>query len=744
MWAETSAKASVWAGVRHRACVGVLALAHVTPGAAQAVLEEVLVTAQKRTESLQDVGLSVTALSADRLEQNPTTNAMDLVNLAPSVSAGENFGFAQIFIRGIGVDNLFNGADPSVAMHVDGAVIGRPAAQMGSFFDLERVEVLRGPQGTLYGRNSTGGSINLITNKPTAELAGYARVTAGNYRKGQVDAALSGPLGTDFVRGRLAAQYDERDGYGTNIFDGSDVDDAKRRSVRAQLQLNPEGAVSFLLSGEYHDEDDHAYSYKFRDVNYPGTTDPGFMASGVRFGGSFATNPRNVNSNVAILNDRETWAITGTLEWRFNDELRMVSLTNRRDFRLRNRFDFDLTQLPLFSEAQPEDSQQFSEELQLHWQSGKIQALFGLYYVSEDLSGRNIQGGTGIDDPYSVPLSSLFVAFDGTVDIEAYAAFANLNYELTDKVSLVLGGRYSDETRKLDTAFNKTPAATVIGFKAERSFSDFTPRVGVELRAIDDVLLYATYSQGFKSGIALTGSISPVLKPETVDAYEVGLKGRFFHDRLQTNASVFYYDFTDLQVGRTQPQLNPAGVPTGGFQTIFENAAAATNQGAEVEVSWAATEALRIDGFIGYLDAKFEDFLTKNPLQANQPTGQIPQQVAGNRMVQSPEWSANLRAQYVFAQASGARVTAAVEGNYKDKIYFTAFNDDRLGQDAVTTLDANVRFASPGERWSVNVWGKNLTDEFIWSSSFPISTSRTIMGTQAPPRTYGITAAFDF
>lgn len=211
---------------------------HGIPGTSlgqESVLEEVIVTARKREESLQHIGIAITSLNGDKLVVAQINNVLDLQTLVPGMTVGENFGVSQLFIRGIGLDNPFAGADPSVPMHIDGAVTGQSSAQLGSIFDLDRIEVLRGPQGTLYGRNATGGSINLITNKPSEKFTGYGRFTAGDYALLQFEGAVGGTVVVDKLLGRIAVKVEERVGYGENIFDGSEIDDASRQSFRGQL-----------------------------------------------------------------------------------------------------------------------------------------------------------------------------------------------------------------------------------------------------------------------------------------------------------------------------------------------------------------------------------------------------------------------------------------------------------------------------------------------------------------------------
>ena len=248
----------------------ICAAAGVVPPAFAAELEEIIVTAQKRDQSLQEVTAAVTALSSERLESAHVNNIEDLQLIVPSMYFGNDFNMAKLTIRGVGSNTSTTGSETGVALHVDGAVVARAEAQLTSLFDLDRVEVLRGPQGSLYGRNAVGGSINLITAKPTEEFSGYGRLSYGDYNYINFEGALAGPLGSDRVLGRIAVKSEDRDGFGENPVTGNDVDDLDRKMARAHLQFNLSDDFDILLSGEYYDQNDRSRALKFRRDAFPG------------------------------------------------------------------------------------------------------------------------------------------------------------------------------------------------------------------------------------------------------------------------------------------------------------------------------------------------------------------------------------------------------------------------------------------------------------------------------------------
>lgn len=280
----------------------------------------------------------------------------------------------------------------------------------------------------------------------------------------------------------------------------------------------------------------------------------------------------------------------------------------------------------------------------------------------------------------------------------------------------------------------------VTDFAASKSFNDFSPQAGLEWRPFSnsDQMFYLRYAEGFKSGVLIPAQISPALDPEHITSYEVGFKGQFSDNSVRLNAAAFYYDYKDQQIARSEI------VPGGGFISILENAAESKVKGLELEFSWLTTEALRFDGYVAYLDASFSDFVTKDPLLANLPIGDVPIQVSGNTLAQSPEWSGKLRSEIRFSMFDYGLANLGLEAVYKDKVNFSAVNNDRLSQEAVTTINADLRITPVDGKWYVLLSGRNLTDEDIYIQSFPFSTSRAIGAISAPPRSYGIMLGYDF
>lgn len=719
--------------------------------ASGAELEEVVVTAKKRQETLQDVNIAVTAISDTQLNNLLINDIEDLQVLLPGVSAGNDFGQAKLFFRGLGLSSSFTAVDPSVAMYVDGAIITRAEAQLGSFFDVERIEALRGPQGTLYGRNATGGSLNLVTKKPTEELEGYGRATWGSHELLQFEGAAGGAI-TERVWGRVAFKSIDRGGFAKNEFNDSEVDDANKQSVRGHLQFNISEDVDFLLSSEWSNEDDAGLVLSFVEETF---ADPNVFVPGR---GGFPEGKRNISSDTEPRNDRNTWAITGTLNWRLDDNWAFRSVTNYRELDVGLAWENDASSIvtddAIFLNF---TSEAISQEFQLSYDSQDLHGMLGFYYIQEDL-GHFQTGGCGslsLNQPTpgcqangSVPR---VMEVRAKQDIEAVAVFANASYALTDEITLNAGARWSYEKRTaLNTVFFNFPdigfTAFTVGnsfedpLRLSDSFNDFSPSVGVEwqpkITLLADTLFYFTYSEAFKSGAILSGFGTNVVDPEEIENYEFGVKTEFFDNRVRLNLAGFYYEAKGLQFDATIP------LPNGTFAQRFENAASQEGKGIEAELVWLITDDLRLLGSGSWLDAAFEEFSSSDP--AAQLGVINVQDLSGNRPRQSPKWTGFLRGEYDLQLANGATVTFGAQTSYRSEQFFTEFNRKNLSQDAYGIIDANVTYTSPSGQILVNVWGKNLSDEFVRSGMFASGGGRVITEALLPPRTGGISVEYKF
>jgi len=766
----------------------------------------IVVTAQRREQTLQDVAASVVAVGADRLSSSQVNSLQDLQTIVPSVNFGNDFNQAKIFIRGVGANTSTTGNATGVALHVDGAVVARAEAQLTSLFDLERVEVLRGPQGTLYGRNATGGSINLITAKPTRDLSGYGRLTYGNYNSIVAETAVSGPI-TEGILFRIAGKIEDRDGYGENPITGSEVDDLKRRMVRGMLQFDFSDTTDLLLTGEYFRQDDHSGAVHYLAPSFPGV--PRLASLGV---GGYASKPRDLASEVDVGTDTKSYSFTGIFTTELSDALAVTNIANYRNFKTSLFQDLDLSAVinSLETNGQPTtvqerriDSEQYSNELQVNYSVDNFDLVVGGFYFHErqrpidnvGLSRRNgmqsnipLLQAAGIDlaeayelcgySPDSVTGGSTVIApkrvcTKSNLGTEAFAIFGQANIGLglltptLDAFTVKLGGRYSWE--KIDS---RNPSIVIAGGGrgpvirhtnqstfVERSFEDFTPEVGLEWQPNRDLMIYYTYAEGFKAGSGENASGSrTIVDPENVQNHEVGIKATVAGG-ISVNLAAYTYDLQGLQLNKTV-----AGGPTG-YTTIFQNAAETTAKGFELDIFGRVTPDFRVSGSLSYTDAKFEDYLTLDPLNpANIMTPGSPaydpvtnpdptafgapgggdMQLAGNMLRNTPKWAFNVHGEYDIPFANGGELTLQGDVTYKSRIYFTEFEREIESSKAYTFVDVGATYRTADDRLSFQVWAKNLFDVDRLSSTFALATGRLLGATYLPPRTYGATVAYNF
>ncbi|KRA84148.1 TonB-dependent receptor [Altererythrobacter sp. Root672] len=763
----------------------------------------IMVTAQKRVQSLQDVGAALTALSADRIASAQVNNIADLQTIVPSVNFGNDFNQAKIFIRGVGANTSTTGSSTGVAFHVDGVYVARAEAQLTSLFDVERVEVLRGPQGTLYGRNAVGGSINLITAKPTDWLEGYGRVTYGNYNALVTEAAISGPI-TEGIRARFAVKTEDRDGFGKNPVSGKDVDDLNRRMARAQVEFDLGRDATFLVAGEYFRQSDASGAIHYLRASFPGVAR--LAPLGV---GGYATDPRDLATESSPGTETDTYSFTGTLDVPLNDALTLTNVANYRSFNSSLFQDLDLSAVinswptngqPTTVQERRIDSEQWSNELRLGLTSEWVNGTIGLFYFNErqrprdnvGLTNRNgmaqnigVLEAAGIDlaeayalcgfSPNGVTGGSTVIAPKrvctwSNLKTEAFSIFGQyevglglFNETLAD-FTVKLGGRWSVEhvesenpsiviTRNgLGPVLRHTAEST----HAEKTFRDFTPELGLEWAPTRDILVYYTYSEGFKAGSGENASGSKtIVDPETIANHEVGIKSSFGR-WLTVNLAGYTYTLDGLQLNKTI-----AGGPTG-YTTIFQNAARTKATGFELDLTSHPMPGLLLSGAVSYTDAHFVDYLTLDPLNPVNIAGGTPYdpmtnpdptaygapgggeiQLAGNDTRNTPRWAWNLHGEYDI-DASIGTFTPNVDVSYKGRTYFSEFMREIESSPAYATVDASLAYETNEGNIRAQLWVKNLFDVFRPSSTFALATGRLLGATWLPPRTFGVTVGYKF
>ncbi|WP_164975641.1 TonB-dependent receptor [Sphingobium fluviale] len=709
-------------------------------------IADIVVTAQKRSERLRDIPIAVSALTSEQLKDAQVNDILSVASLAPGLQVSSALGTARVFIRGIGLTNFAAGGESSVAYHVNGVVVARPTAQTTSFYDLERIEVLRGPQGTLYGRNATGGSLNVITKRPTKEFSGYAEVTLGNYSLMTAEGAIGGQI-LPGLNARLAGRVDRRDGFGKNNVNGGEIDDENINSFRVSLDYVGSDVLGVALTYSRFERNDAGGLFHAIGIGNPLVVPPEIAA-----GGNFAANTRDLDSEVNIKVRNVIDQASGEVTLNIADDIQIKSLTG---YLKQSRFsagDLNATRVQFLRSDNTDNTKQFTQELQLTWDFNNFKTLFGAYYFHEDIfADTHVQGPVA----YTNVLKRPFIVFNGALTSKSYAFFGNVTWNITDQFAFTGGLRYSHD-QKDDAGYQQTPTGAVIPLARHGKWSAWTPRFTLEYKPSNRTMIYGTVTRGYKAGVINIGSAGNPVNPEFVWSYEAGVKTDAFDGALSINADVFYTTISDLQVQR----------PINGT-LVTVNAAKATTKGLELEAN------ARLGGGFGfhlnaaYVDAKYDRFDTANstfaprvgPAPTNTPIDPVCAvpantdsrpgcyyNAAGNYLTSAPKYQAETALSYETEFANGWGLRARVQGIYESKKYFNEFNEAIAMQGETFTLNANLRVNLPGDRLYVNFWGRNLTDEY--ALTFVNVTSRPIghvrLATLAPPRTFGASLGFKF
>jgi iron complex outermembrane receptor protein len=733
-------------------CCSAAALAQTAPAAHdESSLQEVIVTATRRSESVINTPASVSAVTAADLGAGRIQNVADLAEAVPNLSVGNQFGVNRAFIRGIGLTSIDLGGDGAVAFLQNGAQIARPSQQLSGFYDLDRVEVLRGPQGTLYGRSATAGVINMVTKAPGDVLDGYTDLTFGNFATKIFEGAIGGPL-SDMVSARLAAKIEKHDGYGTNLYTGTPVDDRDAQAFRGSVRIKPADhlVIDVIVDYMHENDDDYAFHYFGPTV----TTNAGLPAVAL-FGGKTifdccgTSNPdlRNLWSSVDPTNKRHGIGATTVVEYS-PDNFDLKSITAYRNFTRFNQDDLAVSDAVLYGKnLYDESSESYSQDFTISTKTGGIQWLGGVSFFHERLFGSvkvpTIGLGvtlTGGNCAPRVPTAGVPCDFEdagnywqlGTVTTNAYGVFLQGTYSFTDKLDLTLGGRFSHEQRSGNGSFIFDALGVDVPTDKSADWNAFTPKLLLEYHIDADTLVYGSINRGFKSGVINVGSQNPVINPEFVYAYETGYKQRAFDDRLQFTAAAFYYDYKDLQVGF----VGADSVVT----TV--NAAAAHNYGLETELIAKLTPQLQLNLAATYLSAKYTSFTT-----GDYRNGFAATDVSGNYLDNAPPYTARIGVDYTQPLAgNGGSLRFRAEDSYQGRVYFTEFNNADATQAGYGLINASAGWESNDLHWNVTTWVRNAADKFAIANdiiSAPLYSSVRV-GTVIAPRTYGVTLGYRF
>lgn len=712
----------------------------ITATPAHAQLEEVIVTAQKRQESMQDVPVAVTAISGDSIARQNITGLSDMNNSLPNVQINQfsNSPDSAVFtIRGVGV----NDADPyvgtTVSVVVDGVVVGVNTAALLSLFDIERVEILRGPQGTLFGANTTGGVINVVTRQPTGESGGEGQVAAGNYGRIDANLAYNFPI-TEQLAGKISLLHTSHDGYFTNLLNGEDLGSQDVTSLRGYLQYNRERYDATVIAEYVRTRNGAQPGLNISDETQllfvPGETGPE-----PRF-------ERGQSPGVPDQNHRDTYSLTLTQNWE-TSAADWVSISNYREYDHELYSDDDATTLQLLQTARQTEHWQFSQELRASIDpTPDLRVVAGGFFLTQayDLYQQGVLDGflPGLGQPQTQEQ-----------DNWSASLFAQSYYSLSDRLTLQAGVRVArEETEATSTTANTFAAVpgepasfndpvipgSLIVASGKKDWDNIGYKVGLDYRINPDTMLYGYYARGFKSGgftgrIAIAQDIGP-FDPEFLDTVEVGIKSELLDNRIRTNAAIFYNEYDDMQV------VQSITFPSGANSASIQNAGEANSYGAELEVDAYVNEHLTLSLAVAWLESEYEEYDTRAP---DPTTGElVTTSFAGNPLMNAPEWSGNASATYSTPVAGGTADLFAQVTHSSDKISnYTAFPQERIGE--ITLVNAKLSWSPGSERWTVGVYGRNLLDKeyFLQKQWFTPSFG---IGSMGAPREIGADFRFSF
>ncbi|WP_168072258.1 TonB-dependent receptor [Caulobacter sp. SSI4214] len=694
-----------------------------------ATVDEIVVTAMKRGENLQDVAASVSALSAETLKDRGVSDVKDIAKLVPNVNWGEHFGSALVTIRGVGSTVDSGITEPTVAMYADGVFLPRSTMPSVRAIDLDRVEVLRGPQGTLYGRNATGGAINFVSQAPSRTFEGMANVSTGSRSAFGVSGYVSGPL-ADGVYGRLSGGHDEQDGYVKISPSGKTLGGADINYVRGALRLEPSSGLTIDLAARYEENKAaNGWQQLFTPALIPtaGQT----------------LEPNRIVADQPFAQNSKTTVLSSTVNWTISDKVSLRSITSYVDHKSKVSVDADSTILDGFNTIDfTRPSKSYAQEFNLLGAGDKVQWILGLYYYHEKAGNAlPLRLGTFFAPGFGVPANTVLTA---SVDskTESLAAFADVTYSFSERMRLNLGLRYNHETKDfLQNRIVSIPGVGVVPGSAAyaagpiavgTTSSKLLPKINLQFDLTDNVNSYVQYSKGFKSGGenleggdgGAVGALG-LYRPEGIDAYEVGLKSRLFDRRVIANFAAFYYDYSGLQVTITKP-------PT---TTVVQNADAKI-YGLEGEFSWSLTESLKLDGSATLTHARFNGFSGYDDAQPSLGV----QNLDGKPLPHAPDFTARLGGEYRIDLGEGFLSTLTVRGDvsYSDDVVLRYFGTANDTQKAYWLSSVSAKLSDANRLTELRLYVNNLGDKIYKQNVTYIGAIGAYMGNYAAPRTWGV------
>jgi iron complex outermembrane recepter protein len=676
-----------------------------------AALAEIVVTAEKRSERAQDIPVTVSTLSGEQLTSGKIRNMDDLSAAVPSLEfiSGLN---GSTYIRGVGAPITTAGNQPDVAMYVDGILLVSPLQATGAFNNVERVEILEGPQGTLFGRNASGGVINIVTADPSQKASSSFSIGYGNYQTTEVKFYANVPITSTLAANVAGYFYDQGQGWGTNITTGQDSYREWSNDVRVKLGWTPDDRTEVILTYDHS----YVHSELTNGRILQGTMGVGGTPAPAGWYDTSNDYPSYNNTGV------DSGSVRASFDFGAATFRSITAYTAVSTF-----WPYDSDQGPLAVIQGPiyDDASGFTQELQLISPNNqKVIWAVGFYYLNNQAAFKPIdlfgsEFGTAVIDVY------------GHTTTQSYAAYGQESWEFLPSTHLTLGARYTIDYASID---GHTDVNKVMGTEhyQDTTFKDPSWRVGLDHRFSPELMAYATFSTGFNAGQYNTGNAAaPPVQPEKLTAYEVGIKSNWLEGRLQANVSAYWYDFKNLQVSVVENAV-----------TVQSNAAAANIKGVELSLEAQPVSNLHLQAGFAYTDAKYTDYTNVQfyvPLPGGGYTTVVGD-ATGNSLTAFPKIGASASADYEIHSSVGL-FTTSINYGYKGKIYWNYSNT--IATDPYSLLGAQIKFQpSKADNWFVTLWGKNLTDtQYNQTEGVRLELASAVPG---PPRTFGIAVGAHF
>jgi iron complex outermembrane receptor protein len=763
--------------------VGAILIGSLLAGtAARAELEEIIVTARKRDEPLQKTPVSITVFTAEQLEKPGFDDLSDVTRFAPNVifdrgtgNTGGSFN-SQLFIRGVGQTDFLFSSDPGVGIYVDEVYLPRVVGSIMDMIDIEQMEVLRGPQGTLYGKNTIGGALSITSQRPGNEFGGVASVTTGSRNRVDGKASIDVPFIHDVLNGRLTVSSRNQDGYVKRVNQpGRATGNVNSDGVRGLLHFTPGGGWDALLEGDYNRRREEAIANELLDVR---TSDPvlqlwNFLVAptygpGSVYDGRFVTHGRDSQATGPSLSNLDMWGVSLNISKEVSDAVKLKAISAYRTEKAEFGQDQDHSPYRYLETVNHNKHYAVSQELQINGKNfhDRLDWVGGLFYMHENASDQfNVVLGGGLFDaleklpgpilplvggvscppppgvfapcaggagnPFNVSLDFDLTIFDH-IDIDSYAAYAQGTYKLTDKLSATAGGRYTEERKKFTTMLvrNASRVITVPEHSVSNSWDAFTPKLGFEYQWTSDLMSYISASRGFKSG-GFNGRAQSLAEidsfnPEYVWSYEAGLKSEWLDKRFLVNLAAFYNNYTDIQ-------LTSVRAVQGLIVVVTENAGQAHIKGLELEFALQPLSHILIRGGVGYTDAAFTELAPGATISLS------------DKLVKTPKWTGNLAGDLDIPVGAIGTVTVGGDVSYRSSYFNDPNNTPILAQASYSLIGAHVRFQPREKRWEVTAFGTNIGDKRYKSNGLQSYGSfGTADASFGPPAEWGVIARMKF